>query len=249
MLLFSSAAMAGDTSLSNPANWPTGKMKLGANSDGGGVVTMKFTDADGKTHDVELSYDFMNANIYSCTFDGWALDTVPQWRALFKFFTDNHMGSYRTLDVLACTHPGADKANENAATPDCKSWKDTREDAKLDARAADIAKNGPPSDPALAAKVGLVLYVRVISSTAATGAAKWNLEGVHVLKVIKNDPKATFDKDQLNVATPVGRRAYGTMLSEGEGTIYLEQVKDDSGNPMWQLLGGSAKSGSSHWLQ
>jgi hypothetical protein len=236
LLLASSAATADDKTPTNPAaNWPTGKLKIDNLGGDDSSISVKFTDSDNKKHDVEVSFDFSSGHINKCSFDDQVLNTIPQYRALASWAIQNVPGiaNSRAVNSLACTHPSVDKADET--NPMCKGWKDNPGD-----RADDIAKNGPPFDPARAAKVGVVLYVQYAGDSP--GGGKWGFQYVTIKQTIKNDPKATFDSP-LTIAYLAGQ----DKLFVGNGTIYLEQVKDEHGTPIWQLLGGNAKDGSSDW--
>src|SRR5690242_3382100 len=108
-LLFVSSAASADDKI---PSWPSGTLKIDSNGDDGGFVSIHFTDADQKKHDIELVYDFSSAHISKCSFDDQVLDKVPQWRALSKYFVEHNVGSSRSINVLECTHPSFDKANE-----------------------------------------------------------------------------------------------------------------------------------------
>jgi hypothetical protein len=247
LLLVSTAAVADKaapdkTPASNPTSqpsWPTGTLtidKKASNDNYEGALSIIFTDADQKKHDIELSFNFTSAHISKCTFDDQVLDQVSQWRALSKYFTEHHFGDSRAINVLECTHPGADKANET--NPDCKGWKDSAED-----RADAIAKNGYPFDAARAAKVGVVLYIRYAADGGNSPSGKWAYQFIKVIKIIKNDPKADFSGPMVGIGVLAGQ---DSRLRLGEGTIYLEQTKDKSAT-FWSLLGGTADQGSSDW--
>jgi hypothetical protein len=232
LLLTSTAAIADAT---DPSTWPSGKLHIDKSDDDGANLSVQFTDPDQKKHDIQLSIDFGSGQIRKCSFDGQVLDKVPQYRALAKYFTDHSLGSYRANDALNCTHPGADRANET--NPTCKGWSDTAKEW------AEDTKNGPIYDKDRAAKVGVVLWVEVLSSGDMHGP--WSTRDVKVKQVIKNDPNITIDKDKF----PIWFHTMEAGLAPGEGVIYLEQAKDKKGTMMWSLLGGNRNNGTSDWFK
>jgi hypothetical protein len=94
------------------------------------------------------------------------------------------------------------------------------------------------SDAGRAARVKVVLRVKLV---AAEGGDKTAWDKVDVLHVIKNETGTTF-AGSLEIA----HYSWEPGIPAGTSTVYLEPYEVGPPTMHWKLLGGSAKEGVSH---